>query len=45
MNEFEKKLLAQYLSENWQDFLGHLVSFGLDEDDAERIVSELEGDE
>ncbi|MBS3954087.1 MAG: hypothetical protein Q7U98_20265 [Methylicorpusculum sp.] len=42
MTAFEKIALRQYLEENWNDFLNHLVSLGLDDSDADRIIKELD---
>ncbi len=48
MTSWDKQLIAQFLSEHYQDFVAHLqeVSGGaMGESDAERICDELESED
>lgn len=45
LSEFERQQLAFFISANFQSFVDHLNAVELTEDDAERILAVIEGDD
>jgi len=44
MSDFNKKILAAFIEENWTSFLAFIDEVGMTEDDASEIIDYLKND-
>lgn len=42
LEDYEKLLIADFISEHWEEFIQHAEEFGYSADDAEKIAEALE---